>query len=99
MFFGTFLSSLLKSETKFQRAPERFNFTKDWFSHNEWNFIKYLAHLIDTPCRILEIGCYEGRATVWMLENIATHPDATDHVHRLRRTGIFPAEHSCCSIA
>jgi predicted O-methyltransferase YrrM len=77
MFFGTFLSSLRKSETKFQRAPERFNFTADWFCHNEWNFIKYLAHLIDTPCRILEIGCYEGRATVWMLENIATHPDAT----------------------
>jgi predicted O-methyltransferase YrrM len=25
----------------------------------------------------LEIGCYEGRATVWLLENIATHPDAT----------------------
>ena len=76
MFFGTFLSSLRKSETKFQRAPERYNFSKDWFSHNEWNFIKYLVHLIDTPCRILEIGCYEGRATVWMLENIATHPDA-----------------------
>ena len=72
-----FYPSLRKSETKFQRAPERFNFTADWFCHNEWNFIKYLAHLIDTPCRILEIGCYEGRATVWMLENIATHPDAT----------------------
>jgi predicted O-methyltransferase YrrM len=77
MFFGKFLSSPPKLDTKFQRAPERFNFTTDWFCGNEKHFSKYLAHLEDTPCRLLEIGCYEGRATVWLLENIATHPDAT----------------------
>lgn len=77
MFFSKFLSSPPKPETKFQRAPERFNFTTDWFCGNEKHFSKYLAHLEDTPCRLLEIGCYEGRATVWLLENIATHPDAT----------------------
>jgi predicted O-methyltransferase YrrM len=76
MFFGKFLSSPSKSDTKFQRAPEKFNFTADWFCGNERHFRKYLAHLEDTPCRLLEIGCYEGRATVWLLENIATHPDA-----------------------
>jgi predicted O-methyltransferase YrrM len=77
MFFSKFLSNWPRPETKFQRAPERFNFTTDWFCGNEKHFSKYLAHLEDTPCRILEIGCYEGRATVWLLENIATHPDAT----------------------
>jgi len=79
MFLSKFLSSPPKPDTKFQRAPERFNFTTDWFCGNEKHFSKYLAHLVDTPCRILEIGCYEGRATVWLLENIATHPDATVH--------------------
>ena len=77
MFRSRFLSNSPKPETKFQRAPERFNFTTDWFCGNEKHFSKYLAHLEETPCRILEIGCYEGRATVWLLENIATHPDAT----------------------
>ena len=77
MFFSKFLSNPPKPEIKFQRAPERFNFTTDWFCGNEKHFSKYLAHLEDTRCRILEIGCYEGRATVWLLENIATHPDAT----------------------
>ncbi len=24
--------------------------------------------------RFLEIGCFEGRATVWMLTNVLTHP-------------------------
>jgi predicted O-methyltransferase YrrM len=77
MFFSKFLSSPPKPEIKFQRAPERFHFTTDWFCGNEKHFSKYLGHLEDTRCRILEIGCYEGRATVWLLENIATHPDAT----------------------
>jgi predicted O-methyltransferase YrrM len=77
MFFSKFRSRPPKPETKFQRTPERFNFTTDWFCGNEKHFSKYLAHLAETPCRILEIGCYEGRATVWLLENIATHPHAT----------------------
>src|SRR5580704_11801189 len=79
MFLSKFLSSPAKPETKFQRAPDRFNFTTDWFCGNEKHFTKYLAHLEDTPCQILEIGCYEGRSTVWLLENIATHPGATVH--------------------
>ena len=70
MFFSKFLSRPPKPETKFQRAPERFNFTTDWFCGNEKHFSKYLAHLEETPCRILEIGCYEGRATVWMLKTL-----------------------------
>jgi predicted O-methyltransferase YrrM len=64
-------------ETKYQKEPERFHFTTDWFCGNEKHFSKYLTHLADTPCQILEIGSYEGRATVWMLENIATHPQAS----------------------
>jgi len=48
MFFSKFLSSPPKPETKFQRAPERFNFTTDWFCGNEKHFSKYLAHLEET---------------------------------------------------
>lgn len=77
MLFGKFLTRMPSPAAKFQKTPERFSFTTDWFCGNEKHFSKYLAHLEDTPCRILEIGCYEGRATVWLLENIATHPQAT----------------------
>src|ERR1700682_3935546 len=38
MFFSKFLSSPPKPETKFQRAPERVNFTTDWFCGNERHF-------------------------------------------------------------
>lgn len=47
-------------------------FTYDWFSGNIGNWNKWLASLRGTPCRALEIGCYEGKATRWLLENILT---------------------------
>jgi predicted O-methyltransferase YrrM len=44
-------------------------FTHDWFSHNIPNF-QVVKQLIPECKSILEIGCYEGRATCWMLENL-----------------------------
>ena len=51
-------------------------FECDWFSGNIPWFRKYLAHLRGEPCCALEIGCHEGRASTWLLENILTHPDS-----------------------
>jgi predicted O-methyltransferase YrrM len=48
-------------------------FTTDWFSHNipNWNYI--LEPFKNKPnLNFLEIGCWEGRATCWLLENILT---------------------------
>lgn len=47
-------------------------FTQDWFSHNIANFNHIKNELGDIQ-RILEIGCFEGRASCWMLENML-HP-------------------------
>lgn len=51
-------------------------FTVDWFSGNIPNWRGWLGHLVGKPCRLLEIGCFEGRSTVWLLENIMTHADS-----------------------
>ena len=48
------------------------NFTQDWFSHNIPNF-EVIKKLIPECKDILEIGCFEGRATCWMLENLLTN--------------------------
>jgi len=46
------------------------NFTADWTEH--------LSHLQGREgVAFLEIGCFEGRSTLWFLENILTHPSAT----------------------
>lgn len=48
-------------------------FSNHWFLDNQGQFERHLAHLSGTPCRLLEIGCYEGQATTWLLKYIATH--------------------------
>jgi predicted O-methyltransferase YrrM len=48
-------------------------YTEDFFTNNipVWNNI--LAHFKGAQIEAIEIGCFEGRATVWLLENILTH--------------------------
>ncbi|MCA9333854.1 class I SAM-dependent methyltransferase [Candidatus Saccharibacteria bacterium] len=36
-----------------------------------------MSEFKDKPIKALELGSYEGRSSVWMLENILTHPHAT----------------------
>lgn len=51
-------------------------FTQDWFSVN----IKGLDILLkfkDMELHMLEIGSFEGRSTVWFLENLLLHPKST----------------------
>lgn len=52
------------------------NFTQDWFSHNIpiWNEI-IVPRLQDKVVHALEVGCFEGRATRWMCENILKKPE------------------------
>jgi len=49
-------------------------FTHDWFSGNIPNWTTWFAEFKDKPIKVLEIGCYEGMATLWLLENILGHP-------------------------
>jgi hypothetical protein len=41
--------------------PRAYNFTADFFSANIHLFEQFLGDLKDKPCRLLEIGSYEGR--------------------------------------
>jgi hypothetical protein len=53
-------------------ADPAHRFTTDWFRGFRRQFKRHLMHLAGRRCRILEIGCFEWRATFWLLENIAT---------------------------
>jgi predicted O-methyltransferase YrrM len=46
----------------------RFNFTNDWFHQSA--VVEVWDQIIDAvkPAKILEVGCYEGRATTFMIE-------------------------------
>src|SRR3954468_24495430 len=65
------------STTREERMPQ---FTEDWFSghvpHWERLFFGELEWKPDAPRRLVEIGCFEGRSTLWFLENLLRHPES-----------------------
>lgn len=65
---------------------KRYQFSKDWFTYNIPVWQKNLKPYKDRAgLTYLEIGVYEGRSFLWMLENILTHPSA-----RATALDIFP---------
>jgi predicted O-methyltransferase YrrM len=56
--------------------PHSYDLSDDWFSHHIPTFERLLGDLKDRPCRLLEIGSYEGRSAIWLIDNIATHPSS-----------------------
>lgn len=53
-----------------------YQFTHDWFTPHIPIWSQVLGHLRGQPCNVLEIGSFEGRSAVWLLENILTHPQS-----------------------
>lgn len=51
-----------------------YKFTQDWFSRHiaVWNSV--LLPLKGMELNVLELGSFEGRSTVWLLENILINP-------------------------
>jgi predicted O-methyltransferase YrrM len=57
-------------------------FTSDWFSHNipAWSgFFGSIGWDRDAPKTIIEIGSYEGRASLWMLESLLGNEQSRLH--------------------
>ncbi len=51
-------------------------FTADWFSRHIPHWTRLVGPLAAQPIRALEVGSYEGRSAVWLLENILAHPES-----------------------
>lgn len=55
----------------------QYTFQTDWFTSTQHEWLETLKFLKDkTDVRSLEIGSFEGRSAIWLLENILTHPTA-----------------------
>ena len=56
-----------------------YQFSEDWLTTEDrlpaWN--RYLKPLAARPIHYLEVGIYEGRSMLWMLENVLRHPEST----------------------
>lgn len=52
-----------------------FYFTQDWFSVNIPLWTELFGPIMGQPnLRFLEIGSFQGRSSVWLLQNVLTHP-------------------------
>jgi predicted O-methyltransferase YrrM len=57
-------------------TPVSGEFTQDWCSYNVPLWGELLAPLKAQKCQALEVGAFEGRTSVWLLENVLTHPES-----------------------
>lgn len=53
------------------------SFAYDWFSQHKSAWTERFGYLAGSKVHGLEIGCFEGRATEWLLQNIFTHPESS----------------------
>jgi len=51
-------------------------FSQDWFSNRIPQWKQWFAPFKDKPVKGMEIGVFEGRSSLWLLDNILTHFDA-----------------------
>jgi predicted O-methyltransferase YrrM/SAM-dependent methyltransferase len=58
-------------------SEQAYEFTSDWFSWNIDTWRRIFADAGFSPRQVIEIGSYEGRSTVWMIENLLTGEGAS----------------------
>jgi hypothetical protein len=62
-------------EVSTKEYKKKYTFTKNWFTHKIPSWTQTLKEFKGKPdIHYLEIGAFEGRSALWLLENILTHP-------------------------
>ena len=56
---------------------KKYKFTTEWFDIAIPTWTEVFVENKQRVKDVLEIGCYEGRATVWLCENVLTEPGST----------------------
>lgn len=78
--FVTLLALVIAVPASSKSADEKdvgYRYSIDWTSVNTASWQEHLGGLAGrADARGLEIGCFEGRSTLWFLEHVLTHPDA-----------------------
>lgn len=66
-----------RRRAQYERDTAAYAFEHDWFSGNLRRFEHFLAPLRGEACQLLEIGTDEGRAAVWLMDNVATASESS----------------------
>ncbi len=76
---------------------KNYKFTANWFDDAAKPIWEQLFQRIPPPKKVLEIGCYEGKATTWLCDNILSGDDIQYHIidtfeGSLHESGMKPIE-------
>jgi predicted O-methyltransferase YrrM len=66
----------MSDNTEKESSSGDYIFTQDWFSVNIKG-LELLKNFKEMELHMLEIGSFEGRSTVWFLENVLVNPSST----------------------
>src|ERR1041385_238867 len=55
---------------------KNYKFLRNWFVRNIPKWEKTLFHLRNEKINVLEIGVFEGRATIWILDELFKNPES-----------------------
>lgn len=55
---------------------KNYDFTENWFHPELPQWHRLIEEFASKPVNGIEIGCFEGRSAVWLLENVCTHPQS-----------------------
>ena len=72
--------SQAKDDTSRTPNPQdrtKFDFQQNWFEMIRPEWEERTATLRGIKLNILEVGCFEGASTTWMLDNLMNHPGST----------------------
>jgi predicted O-methyltransferase YrrM len=77
----TALAKLIAVElrlAKYAMKSSEYSFSQDYVSHHSLLWTRHLSELRGKEdVHLLEVGSYEGRSAIWLLENILTQPSST----------------------
>jgi hypothetical protein len=76
---------------------KQYKFTANWFDDVAKPVWENLFKQIPTPKKLLEVGCYEGKATTWLCDNVLVGNDTEYHIidtfgGTLHEAGMKPIE-------
>lgn len=66
---------IINLKNKNMETNNDFNYTQSWFTSRD--FEKHIKLDINNEIHILEIGSYEGKSSVWFIENMLKNPKST----------------------
>ncbi len=56
-----------------------YSFNVNWWENVCNNFLEgpaFMSRFVDQPTNALQIGCFEGMGTIWLLDKVLTHKDS-----------------------